>query len=520
MTNRPDSWLDGLRRGPEGARRDLRPAALLAMALGLLGLGAALVWTAQHRGPWYDEFYTWFVTRPDRPFTQALRESWLADNHPPLFNLLAWLGAHLAPNIETLRLINPAGLAVAVAGGWAALRRQPGLWPLAALFVLLLAANETALRSGAELRSYFLSYLVGALTVLVLTVGWLEGELRERGQRAVLWATLLIGFNLHILTSVILGALLVPFLTAAWLRGRRVLVRQIMGPALVAGTVFVAVSALQFRLWEANTARFWIPAGFNAARWAIEYGVQRAGEANLLVTLSALIGTLMLGWQVWRERRLPPALETMLLLGAGVALSAVLLIGLHLLRPVVMERYLIAMSPAVAMGAALAAAEALRRWPGWLGQLILLAASALTLWSLAGNAAHTAARNSWQGSASRLGELVRSCPDSPVHIDPPFWNAYTMSLPPADNRMVFGRAYALMAERHGVRLEPAQSRRISATCPTLFWAEHDTGKEWTPDKIGTRLRDQGFAVERIWQYRIGDGWIVSNRPLDGASPAR
>ncbi|WP_088310204.1 hypothetical protein [Novosphingobium sp. B 225] len=520
MTNHSDSWLDGLRRRPAEGGADLRPAALLGLALGLLGLGAALVWTALHRGPWYDEFYTWFVSRPERSLGESLRESWLVDNHPPLFNLLSWLGAHLAPSIETLRLINLVGLALAVSGGAILLRRSPQLWALAAFFALSLAANETALRSGAELRSYFLSSLVGAVTVLAIVIGWLEGELRRRGQRLVLWVTLLIGFNLHILTSVILGALLVPFLAAAWLRGRRALLGQILIPALVAGTLFLAVSTLQFRLWEANTARFWIPAGFNAARWAIEYGVQRAGEANLLITLAALVGTGLLGWQVWRERRLPPALEAMLLLGAGIALATVLLIGLHMLRPVVMERYLAAMIPAVAMGTALGANAALRRIPGWLGQMILLAASALTLWSLAGSAAHTAARNSWEGSAQRLGELVRICPDSPVHIDPPFWNAYTMSLPPADNRMVFAKAYALMAARHGIKIEPPQSRKISATCPTLFWDEHDTSAEWDTSKIAAHLRDQGFAVERVWQYRIGDGWIASNRPLDGPLPAR
>lgn len=85
--------------------------------------------------------------------------------------------------------------------------------------------------------------------------------------------------------------------------------------------------------------------------------------------------------------------------------------------------------------------------------------------------------------------------------------------------MVIARAYQLMARRHNFRIEPAASRRMSATCPTLFWAEHDTVREWDPGKIAEHLRAQGFAVGRVWQTRIGDGWIASNRPLDLAPAA-
>ena len=53
-----------------------------------------------------------------------------------------------------------------------------------------------------------------------------------------------------------------------------------------------------------------------------------------------------------------------------------------------------------------------------------------------------------EGTAAWLDELHRLCPDSPVHIDPPYWNAYTLSLPPADNRTVMAHAYVLMAGRH------------------------------------------------------------------------
>lgn len=519
MNDKPASWADLLRRGTLPGQADPRPA-LLAAALAALGLAWALGWAALHRGPWYDEFFTWFVTRPGRPFIAALRGSWLADNHPPLFNALAWAGAHLAGTLEELRLLNLAALGAALAGGWVLVRRTPQWWTLAALLLVTLAANETLLRSGAELRSYFFSLCAGAVVSLALVIGWLEGQLAERGQGAVLWAALLVGFNLHILTSVILGTLVLPFVLAAWLARRRALLRQMLVPALVGGASFVAVALIQLPHWQSNTASFWIPGGLGAAWDAIEYAVLRAGLANLLALTAALGGAALLARQALAERRLPPTLQAMLLLGAGITLGAALLIALHLLRPVVTERFLAAMVPAVALGMALGVDAALRRLPAPAAAAVLLGACALSLWALAGNARHTVQRNSWEGSAARIGALVRACPDSPVHVDPATWNAFTMALPPADNRLVFGQAHALMAQRHGFRLEPGASRRISATCPTLFWAEHDTRREWDEAAILARLRARGFAVERVWQSRIGDGWIAANRPLDGGAATR
>ncbi|MEQ1543043.1 MAG: hypothetical protein ABL926_12385 [Novosphingobium sp.] len=304
------------------------------------------------------------------------------------------------------------------------LRRLPQHWPLGTLFVLILAANETALRSGAELRSYFLSLCAASVAVIAVTVGWLEGSLPSHGQRAVLWIALLIGFNLHILTSLVIGALLLPFLILAWLRGRRALFRQMLTPAVVGGSVFLAVSMVQMPMWQANTTRFWIPAGADAARWAIDYAVLRAAEANWLALIAGVAGAALLLLGDLRARRPSPALECMAVLGAGIALSTALLIGLHLLRPVVTERYLTALIPAVAMGIAVGACAAMRALPARLGNALVLGASALTVWSLVGNANRTAERKSWEGTSAKLEQLVRQCPDSPVHIDPPFWNAF------------------------------------------------------------------------------------------------
>jgi hypothetical protein len=494
--------------------------AVSILAFAVLGLGAALVWASFHRGPWYDELYSWYVTHPERGFLASLTQSWLPDNHPPLFYALTWFGRQFGGSIEWLRLLNLGVLLAALSGGWALLRRLPQYWLSAAAFVLVLVAHEAALRNGTELRSYFISYAASAVVVLALVVGWIEGGPPSKAQRWVLGVALLVGFNTHSLTSVIIGALLAPFLGLALLHGRRELVRAILVPALAAGAVFLAICAIQVPLWLGNTVNFWIPGGFNAARWSMEFAIQRTAEANPVILLGALAGIGALIHAGWRDRRLSPRLEAMVLLGAGIILACVLVMALHLMRPMVMERYLAALIPAAAMGLALGFAEVARLIPARFAGGVLLLGALATLWTLQDNASLNAGRNSWHGSAALAARVQQACPDSPIHIDPPFWNAYTMSLPPADNKAVFGASHALIAQRFGLKVEPAQSRRLSSRCPNLFWAEHDTSALWDETKILSRLRGQGFVLDRVWQYRIGDGWIAADSPLEQAMIAR
>jgi hypothetical protein len=177
-----------------------------------------------------------------------------------------------------------------------------------------------------------------------------------------------------------------------------------------------------------------------------------------------------------------------------------------------MEKYLVALFPAVAIGLALAFARSLDA----LGRWRPVAVAAAALWSLAAmaaNAREAAAMNAWDGSAAALHAIVARCPDSAIHIDPAFANTYTMSLSPADNRAVIAFAYRQTAQHHGLRLEPSASRRVPARCPTLLWGEHDTSHRVTASALLARERRRGFSIRRLSLVRVGDGWIAADRPL-------
>ena len=514
----PFDWR-ALRRG---AAPDSRALPLVGAAMAWLvaaGFLLALGWACLTRGPWYDEFYTWYVTRPDRGFLESLRASWLADNHPPLYYALTWPLRQLGGTIELHRLASVGAAVAAVSGAWVLLRGRPSLWLLGAAFLLVLVGHEGALRAGSELRSYFLSYAACAVLVLALVTAWLEQGLPRRGQRIVLALALLIAFNTHIATSLIAGALTAPFLLAAWLRGNRALAWTLARPALIAGFILLAISAVQIPQWNRQTAQFWIPAGFDAARWSFEYALRRTLVSNWAVTLTGIAGGLMLLGTWPRTRRVDPRTEAWLLLAAGATLAAAILLGLHALRPIVIERYLIGLVPAFAMLLALGFARMVEWLPARLALLLLAAAALLAGFSITESATRAAARQSWSGTAALIARVQHACPATAVHIDPDHWNAWTMSFPPADNRPAFFAAYALMAQRSGFTLESLTSRRMPADCPTLFWAEHDTLRSFDPARITAHLRAQGFAVDGVWQYRIDHGWVASNRPLDSALTA-
>ncbi len=480
------------------------------VVLAAIALAMAIVWSCLHRGPWYDEFYTQYVTRAGIGWGDALGRSWLADNHPPLYYALAratdWMGA-----IETHRLLNLAIGAMALFGGALVVRDVPRLLPASAALLLLLAGNEWSIMSGSELRSYFLSLCAGALLALSLVALGLTREGGSPARRAVYALTVLVAFNAHIVTTLIAGALIAPFLLVALLRRDWTYARAVAVPALFAGTIFIAVCLIQLPHWRANTQTFWIEPGLATARWSIEYALLRTLEANPLVLAGALLGVALMGRDLMRTRSACTGVSTLALLASGVALGLAILVTLHLLRPMLIEKYLTAMVGAVSVGIALPCGRLLRALGPRTTALCLTAGLVLSIWGLVQNSGKAVARNSWYGTARFIADQVKDCPGTLVHIDR-FWNSDVMAMSPPDNLAVAPWAYREVAGRFDIALEPDGSRRLAQGCPTLFWAEHDTRHRFDDVMILTHLRASGFAVDAVEVRRIGDGWVAIAQP--------
>lgn len=489
-------------------------ARAVIVVITLIALAAATCWVSLAAGPWYDEFYTAFVTRPDRGWVEALTQSWLADNHPPFFYVLiratGWLGS-----LEAHRLVNLGVGALAAAGGWTVVRSEPRLQAVAAPLILLLAANIWTLRAATELRSYFISLCVGALLSLVLAAIWLAPERGARARQAVYAASVMVAFNTHIVTTLTACGLVAPYLAAAVLRRDGARLRALAPAPILAALVFAAVTAFQLGYWQRNTQAFWIAGGLEAAVLSAKYAVLRTLEASPLVLLGSLCGSALLIRETMRLRKLPETAIVCLLGVAGLALALALLVGVHLMRPILVERYLVAMVGALTCLMALACERALEAVPHRIETVLL----ALTLcWStlaLAQNARAVAGRPSWLGTGRLIARVQARCPDATARTDP-FWNADVMAMPPRDNRRVVPWAYQEVAMSLGLHMEPPGSRRLSATCPNLFWAEHQAGQPFDEASVLRHIQGSGLPVRAITLYRIGRGWIASDRPLSEA----
>lgn len=479
--------------------RSITPATLLLLAL-------ALTWACLHRGPWYDEFYTQFVSRPGVPWWGTMRDSWLADNHPPLYYALARATAWLGP-VSHHRLLNLAIGGLAVAGCIAIGRDVPRLAPAAAGLALAIAANEWTLLEGSELRSYFLSLCSGSVLALALCAWHVAGAKASTARRATYWIAALVGFNTHIISSLTCAALAGVFLVPAfWQRDWR-RVRAIAVPPLVAGLILVAITAVQLPMWLANTSVFWIEPGFASARWAIERGVAHSLTANPVLLVGALAGAGLMARDVLLLRKPSGEAGALALLATGVAIAATGIVALHMLRPMVIEKYMMVLLAAVALGVALGFGRLLEALGARLRLLVLAAAFVATVLAMVHNTRAAAARDGWFGSGRVVAAEVARCPGTIVHAYPD-WNDAVFVALPRDNAQVVPFGHRYVAEAMGFDLAPAGSRALSRTCPTIFWGEHDNLHRWNAATVIARLKDRGVVVPGLRFRRIGPGWVA------------
>ena len=514
----------------------LRLAALALLVLGAAGLAVA------GRQPWYDEFYSFYVVRPGVPVGD-LAAAWLRDNHPPTFYALAWLWARLiVPSglggVEALRTLNLALLAV---GAGALAWRARGdawlrglIWP----YCLALAATLAMVDRIDQLRSYFLSFVLVALVAPMLA-----GV--ARGQRSgwALGIALMLALSVHVVTTLIVLGLTGGIVALLLARRRWREAARLSGIAGLGSVPFAVFMAVQLRTIVDNTQSFWIPGGPSAARWAIEQEWVDATLGNPALAIAALIGFARLAsrrsdtperrakkWEpvfckndaaanaygIARDSQIThDAIGVIGAMLGGLALALAVLIAVHLHRPIIIARYLVALDPVLALIVAMGASEALRRIPAhdnlaWARiaiDLILLTGAA---WALRTNLAITLARPGWDGTARVIAARVAACPQTRV-MPALRWNAMTLGMMPVDNRAVVPFAYRLVAARWHITLTGPDAPCIDrpGACPRLFWAEHVAGQHPTADAIIRGLNTDGLGVGAGRVERIGDGWVFA-----------
>lgn len=484
------------------------PAAMLLVLAGIAIAAQCAV--LMLKGIWYDELFTVYVTRQRVGFADAFRSYWLSDNHPPLFYAISWITGLLSDDIYLRRLQNLVFFAVAA--GFTVLAMRGSRWTSAEryLFFCAILSSLSLYSTAALLRSYLLSYLAtGLLAVMLVRC---TREETDGAARDFIYAGCIavVAANIHYVTTLVTGCLIAAFVVRSSIsrRARHAIMFFVIGA--VSFAPFLTLFVIAYSDLEQNTRSFWIPAGLSYALRAFAGAAREALQSALPV--AALAGTgIVLGvarkglGSAW-DRGVADAAT----LAAGLTASVLALLAIHSWRPVVFEYYLVGMIAPGYLALAIPAARILeasgprmRLFLIWLVFAWTVSAIAYAVWQVPKEA------NLLTAARIIKSEIAR-CPDTVVHADPHPHKGLT-ELPPRENGIVSLATYRWTARVYGFEVEPFASRRISATCPTLFWSAYYYNAE-TIAQSSARLRSMGYDLGSLRRLEAGPGSILRQSP--------
>ena len=359
-------------------------SVVVAAVLLLPTLGAASYW--------FDEAFS--LQGAGRSLGALLRLVQGREINMVLYYALLWVWTRVGQDETWVRLLSAAFVLASLPVLWTLARRLADV-RIAAIACLVLAANALAIRYGQEARSYAL------LLFLATTSTWLLVRALDQGRRRD-WVLYSIAAVLVPYAQVLGGCLLAAHAVIVLGWRPRPPVRSLILPAavVIAGTIPIAYLALL----AAGTAVPWVPA-LSLARIvdvALDLaGAGRPGRAAGPWGWAALVAVLVgLGLGLWQWRRRPrpasaagsgdqvaddPAAGAdradagrrrrhglLLVATAWAFVPLVAVIGLSVVKPVLISRYLIVTLPGIALLVAIGLHAIRPRWLGGIAAGVLI----------------------------------------------------------------------------------------------------------------------------------------------------
>lgn len=455
------------------------------------------------RGPWLDEFWTLELSDRSNGLIALIRDGWLRDAHPPLFNawatLLTFLTVDSIPAGRIVCNLPAAALMVLTARRLARrVRGEPGFGIVLLLLVLSL---PDAMDSFATYRSYF--WQIASVTILVLigrhiarSNADLDGR-RDLDIAAIAVVASAVSIGLHYVGGLFGGLLSVTLALAAFVRGQ-VRWAVLLGTTSIVSAGFIAASAaLQAPNWAIEFDHSWIDTPILEALLV----PLSLGTAAILHNPVPLLG-------LWFDLDTPHGRSERLFVGliAGVLVTGtVIVLTVHAFKPIVVERYLVAVPVLVS---ALMAVPATRLVPH---PLLFSLLAVVSLAAAIALMAYSGIKPSWNEGARTIRQIVAACPTTRVYAA----SGWALG-PAAETRAahredpVFERAYRSLADRYGYRVEflslDSSTRATPGPCPVLLWYEH------TPNDAE---KDPAAAVEEAHLFGLEHARLSAIRSLTG-----
>jgi hypothetical protein len=459
-------------------------------------LGAAIGLDRLAIEPWQDEFNTIATTLPQFTLHDFLEHS-RRGQHPFLYEGLVYLGQHAGltdPN--ALRLINLVGIPLAIGSVWLSWRMGMITTAQAAVVVALYASSANFVIYLASIRPYFLMFSAAIAVAMSWRLVW-------RDAPGAIWAwaiTLAIFVNLHYFATILGGVA-----TAALLiyRARHGRWRDVFALAAVSG--LAAAPALFAGVTQApytthSGVLYYYPGGLLHGLTMI-YGATLDGIAvNLPAVLFGAVGAFYIA-------KHPPERgewHDVIAFAAVVGVYFALTLTLHLIKPMLYERYFTGAAGFILVIVALCAAGA--HAPRLAPLAICAFAALVCVYSYL----YGPVQPGWAKTADAIQKTIAACPSTKVYSVPyarisngPIW---TTPLNPTE---IEARRYGydFYARRRGFtyqELKPGDTIVPDRACPTLIWIEHFYPFDGMGLLYNLKLRGEHVA----YYEQLGSGVLI------------
>ncbi len=510
MSDQPAETRGFVATAAEPLWRELLTPTVIAAA-GLTAILALAVVDAALRGPWLDEFWTLELSDSAKGLPALIREGWMRDAHPPVFNawatLLASLGITSIPAGRLVSNLLAAGLMILAA--FRLSRRTPGQASFAAALVLLTLSLPQAMESFAVYRSYFWQMAaIGTLALVARHVAAAKADLdwrRDLDVAAIAVVATAASIAIHYVGALFGGLLAAAIVVCAFARGLRRWAILMLATAVLASSFILASIALQMPSWAAEFDHIWIDLPGLAA-----FGVLGSLAATPIWLNPVPLAGLWLGHEGARESS-----QTWFVAMVGFVLAAgmAIVFAVHVVQPIAVERYLFSVPVLVCALLAVPAAR-LARDRRLFGLLTLVAVA-----GAARPMIETGIKPLWRENAGTIAAIVAGCPTTRVYAA----SGWALG-PAAETRMarredpVFERAYRSLAASGGFAVHfIGQNGRAQATpgsCPVLLWYEHTPNEAendlpWAIEAAGF----SGLDGARLSVTRTATGFFLrADRP--------
>lgn len=439
-----------------------------------------------------------------------IRDGWLRDAHPPLFNAWATLLASLGvDSIAAGRLVSNGLAATAMLLAARSLsRRMPELAGFNMIVLLLTLSLPQAMDAFASYRSYF--WQIAAMGTLVMVARHVASVKSDLDLRKDVDLAMIAGLatvasiDLHYIGALFGGLLAGAIALFAFARGLRRWAALMLASAGLASLLIVVSVALQISNWAEEFDHSWIDLPGFEALGVIGAVVVGAIVHNPVPLLGLWIGRTRGDAS---ERRFAAMIASVLTVGVAIVLAA------HAFKPIVVDRYLLAV-PVLICGLMAVPAARIARDSLPFGLLVLVSVAVA-----AGPMVERGIKPLWREGARTVAGIVKSCPATRVFAASgwavgPAYETRTARREDA----VFERAYRVLARDHGFAVEYIGQNGVAhaspGACPVVLWFEHTPNE--AEDDLPAAVDAAGLSglqAARLSVVRTGTGFVIrADRP--------